>query len=85
MITITGENTLSVCKVQNTTSNNNLNVKTTSIIKVSKYLPFNIYHMPIYTNNQLCYYHTTGAMLEINKAIIKDQFKKCKTTLKLVN
>ena len=27
----------------------------------------------------------TGAMLEINKAMIKDQFKKCKTMLKLVN
>ena len=51
----------------------------------SGYPSFNLRLIPIYMNNQLCYYHMTGAMLDIDKAAIKNQLKDRKALLKLIN
>ena len=51
----------------------------------SGYLPFNLCLIPIYINNQLCYYHMINAMLNTNKAAIKNQLKDYKALLKLIN
>jgi hypothetical protein len=36
-------------------------------------------------NNQLCYYHMIDAMLDADKAAIKNQLKNHKALLKLIN
>src|SRR5204862_6926120 len=51
----------------------------------SGYLQFDLCLIPIYMNNQLCYYHMTSAMLDADKAAIKNQLKDYKTSLKLIN
>jgi hypothetical protein len=49
------------------------------------YLPFNLCHVPVYTNNQLCYYQTTRALLNADKAKLRNQMMECKNALELVN
>ena len=49
------------------------------------YSSFNICFIPTYTNNQLCYYHMISAMLNANKAAVKNQLKDHKALLKLIN
>ena len=64
----------------------NLNVYMTSTVKNSSgYLSFDLYLISIYMNNQLCYYHMISAMLDVNKAAVKNQLKNCKASLKLIN
>ena len=64
----------------------NLNTHVTSIIKNSfSYLSFDLYLISIYTNNQLCYYHMISAMLDADKAAVKNQLKNHKALLKLIN
>ena len=64
----------------------NLNACVTSIIKNSSdYLLFDLHLISIYINNQLCYYHMISAMLDVNKAAIKNQLKNHKVLLKLIN
>jgi len=46
---------------------------------------FDIRLIPIYTNNQLRYYHTIGAMLNLDKIMLKSQMKECKISLDLVD
>ena len=75
-----------VFKVSETSAIINLNTCVTSTVKnFSDYLLFNLYFISIYTNNQLCYYYMTDAMLDINKAAVKNQLKKHKTSLKLID
>ena len=31
------------------------------------YPPFNLRYLPTYTNNQLCYYHISGAMFDVDE------------------
>ena len=52
---------------------------------LSGYPPFNLYLIPIYTNNQLCYYHMTSAMLDADKVAVKNQLKNHKALLELIN
>ena len=69
-----------------TTTIINLNARVASITKnLSGYLLFDLYLIPIYTNNQLCYYHMIGAMLDADKAIIKNQLKDRKALLELID
>ena len=64
----------------------NLNAHVAPIIKNSSSYPsFDLYLIPIYTNNQLCYYHMTSAMLDTNKVAVKNQLKDCKALLKLID
>ena len=49
------------------------------------YLPFNIYFIPIYTNNQLCYYHMIEAMLGADKTALRSQLENHKMSLELIN
>src|SRR5438034_939734 len=49
------------------------------------YPSFNIHLVPVYINNQLCYYHTTRALLDIDKTRFRNQIKECKNALKLIN
>src|SRR5438552_1773773 len=49
------------------------------------YPSFDIYLVPAYINDQLCYYYTTGALLDIDKTRFRNQMKECKNALKLVN
>jgi len=64
----------------------NLNTHMTSIIKNSSdYLLFDLYLIFIYINNQLCYYHMISAMLDTDKAAVKNQLKNHKASLKLIN
>src|SRR5256886_1312890 len=51
----------------------------------SGYPPFNLRLIPTYTNNQLRYYHMTGAMLDADKAAVKNQLKERKTSLELID
>ena len=51
----------------------------------SNYPPFDLCLIPIYINNQLCYYHMTGAMLDTDKVVVKNQFKDCKASLELID
>ena len=41
----------------------------------SGYPPFDLHLISNYTNNQLCYYHMISAMLDANKAAVKNQLK----------
>ena len=52
---------------------------------LSGYLLFNLRLIPIYTNNQLRYYHMISAMLDADKIAIKNQLKDHKTSLELIN
>ena len=64
----------------------NLNAHVAPIIKNSSSYPsFDLYLIPIYTNNQLCYYHMTNTMLDADKAAIKNQLKDRKASLELIN
>ena len=64
----------------------NLNTHVTFIIKNSfSYLLFDLCLISIYINNQLCYYHMIDAMLDADKAAVKNQLKDCKASLKLIN
>ena len=64
----------------------NLNTHVTSTVKNSfSYLSFDLHLISIYMNNQLCYYHMIDAMLDVNKAAVKNQLKKHKTLLKLID
>ena len=73
-------------KVSETSVIVNLNAHVTSTVKNSSgYLSFDLCLISIYTNNQLCYYHIISAMLDINKAAVKNQLKNHKASLKLIN
>ena len=62
------------------------NTHVISIVNNSKsYSSFNICLVPVYTNDQLYYYHTTGALLDIDKIKFRNQMKKCKNTLELID
>ena len=51
----------------------NLNTRVAPTTKnPSGYPSFNLHLIPIYTNNQLCYYHMINAILDANKAAIKN-------------
>ena len=64
----------------------NLNARMASITENSSgYPPFNLCLISIYMNNQLCYYHMTGVMLNADKAAIKNQLKDHKALLELIN
>ena len=49
------------------------------------YPPFNIHLVLVYMNDQLCYYYTTGALLDIDKTRFRNQIKEYKNILELVN
>ena len=49
------------------------------------YLLFSLYLIPAYMNNQLHYYHVSGAMLSADKAKLKKQMEEHKNVLELVN
>src|SRR5436190_8584999 len=49
------------------------------------YPPFDLRLIPTYTNNQLRYYHFSGAMLGINKTELKKQIGERKVALELIN
>ena len=51
----------------------------------SGYPPFDINLIPAYTNNQLRYYHTIGAMLNLDKTMLKSQMEERKTALDLID
>ena len=62
------------------------NTRVISTVNNSKgYSSFNIYLVPVYTNDQLHYYHTTKALLDIDKIRFRNQMKKCKNILELIN
>ncbi len=64
----------------------NLNTCVTSTAENSfSYLLFDLHLISIYTNNQLCYYHMISAMLDADKAAVKNQLKNHKALLKLIN
>ena len=64
----------------------NLNTHVTSITENSSdYLLFDLCLISIYMNNQLCYYHMISAMLDADKAAVKNQLKNHKASLKLIN
>jgi hypothetical protein len=64
----------------------NLNAYVTFIIKNSfSYLLFDLCLIFIYMNNQLCYYYMIDAMLDADKAAVKNQLKNHKALLKLIN
>ena len=46
---------------------------------------FDIRLIPTYTNHQLQYYHTSGAMLTIDKAALKAKMEECKADMELVD
>jgi hypothetical protein len=43
------------------------------------YPPFDLHHVPTYTNNQLRYYQISGALLNVDKTQLKDQLKERKS------
>ena len=49
------------------------------------YPPFNIHHLPTYTNNQLRYYHISGAMLDVDEEELAGQMNKRRAALKAIN
>ena len=51
----------------------------------SGYPPFNFCLISVYMNNQLHYYHVSGAMLSADKAKLKKQMEEHKNVLELVN
>ena len=64
----------------------NLNAHVTSITENSfSYLLFDLHLISIYMNNQLCYYHMIDAMLDTDKAAVKNQLKNCKALLKFID
>ena len=64
----------------------NLNTHVTSITENSSdYLLFDLCLISIYMNNQLCYYHMIDAMLDTDKAAVKNQLKNHKASLKLID
>ena len=64
----------------------NLNAYMTSTAENSSgYLLFNLCLISIYMNNQLCYYHMIDAMLDTDKAAVKNQLKNHKASLKLID
>ena len=64
----------------------NLNARVASTTEnLFGYPPFNLRLIPIYTNNQLCYYHIIDAMLNADKAVIKNQLKDRKASLKFID
>ena len=73
-------------EVSETSAVVNLNACVASTVKNSSgYLLFDLYLISIYTNNQLHYYHMISAMLDINKAAVKNQLKNHKALLKLID
>ena len=64
----------------------NLNTCVTSTAENSfSYLLFDLHLISIYMNNQLHYYHMIDAMLDADKAAVKNQLKNCKASLKLID
>src|SRR5436190_11272078 len=51
----------------------------------SGYSLFDLCLIPIYTNNQLRYYHMISAMLDADKAAVKNQLKDRKALLELID
>ena len=49
------------------------------------YPPFNLRLLLTYTNNQLCYYHISGAMLDVDEDELARQMNKRYAALKAVN
>ena len=49
------------------------------------YSSFNICLVLIYMNDQLCYYHTSEALLDVDKTKFRNQMKKCKNMLELID
>ena len=49
------------------------------------YSLFDIHLVLVYINDQLCYYHTTRALLDVDKIRFRNQIKKCKNALELIN
>ena len=49
------------------------------------YPPFNLHHLPTYTNNQLRYYYISGAILDVDEDKLARQMNKRRTALKTVN
>jgi len=75
-----------VSEVSETSAVVNLNTCVTSTVKNSSgYLLFDLHLISIYMNNQLCYYHMISAMLDADKAAVKNQLKNHKALLKLIN
>ena len=73
-------------KVSETSAVINLNACVTSTVKNSSdYLLFDLHLISIYINNQLCYYHIISAMLDVDKAAVKNQLKNYKASLKLID
>jgi len=49
------------------------------------YPPFDLRLVPTYTNNQLRYYHISGATLDVDQAKFKKKLEERRTALELVN
>ena len=49
------------------------------------YPPFDLRLLPTYTNNQLRYYHISGAILNVDEDELARQMNKRRTALKAVN
>ena len=49
------------------------------------YLLFDLRLIPTYTNHQLQYYHLSGAMLSIVRAMLKTKMAECKADLELLD
>ena len=49
------------------------------------YPPFDLHLTPTYTNNQLRYYHISGATLDVDQAKFKKKLEERRTALELVN
>ena len=49
------------------------------------YPPFNLRLLPTYTNNQLRYYHISGAILNVDEEELARQMNKRHTALKAIN
>src|SRR5438045_1071148 len=49
------------------------------------YPPFDLRLIPTYTNCQLQYYHLSGAMLSIDRAVLKTKMVECKADLELLD
>ena len=72
--------------VPETTAVVNLNARVAPTTEnPSGYPPFDLRLIPTYTNNQLRYYHMISAMLDANKAAIKNQLKDHKASLELID
>ena len=80
---MTDNNALKVSKIP-TIINLNIHVALTAE-NLSSYPPFDLHLIPTYMNNQLRYYHMIGAMLNVDKAAVKNQLKNHKALLKLIN